>query len=121
MPDFSVKGAIIKKRGQVLNYEFDWQTVFSGQYLGWIIEGLKCSLSLMAVSSILAVLIGVITTFGNMSKNRIIHFIAVAYIELCRNIPTLIWLLFFYYVFPELFPEVLLSVFEDEPLPEESS
>jgi len=115
VPDFSVKGAIIKKRGQALNYEFDWQTVFSGQYLGWIIEGLKCSLSLMAVSSILAVLIGVITTFGNMSKNRIIHFIAVAYIELCRNIPTLIWLLFFYYVFPELFPETIKKAMNSSP------
>lgn len=88
-----------------MNYEFDWQTVLSGQYLKWIIEGLQCSLSLMLLSSLIAVMIGVLITFGNLSKNPVIHFIASAYIELCRNIPTLIWLLFFYYVFPELFPE----------------
>ena len=88
-----------------MNYEFDWQLVFSGQNLEWILEGLKCSLTLMLWSSLLAVIIGIIVTFGNLSKNRIIHFISSAYIELCRNIPTLLWLLFFYYVFPEFFPE----------------
>ncbi|SFR57574.1 amino acid ABC transporter permease [Anaeromicropila populeti] len=88
-----------------MNYEFDWQAILSGQYLEWILQGLQCSISLMILSSLIAVAIGVFVTFGNLSTNPLIHFISSVYIELCRNIPTLIWLLFFYYVFPELFPE----------------
>lgn len=90
-----------------MNYEFDWQIILSGQYLEWILEGIQCSISLMILSSLIAVAIGVLVTFGNLSKNPVIHFFFSVYIELCRNIPTLIWLLFFYYVFPEFFPEAI--------------
>lgn len=88
-----------------MNYEFDWQAILSGQYLQWILQGLQCSISLMVLSSLVAVVMGVLNTFGNLSTNPIIHFISSVYIELSRNIPTLIWMLFFYYVFPEFFPE----------------
>lgn len=88
-----------------MNYDFDWSLVLSGQYLHWIIEGLKYSVCLMVLSSVLAVVIGVLVTFGTLSQNRVVRFIFESYIELCRNIPTLLWLLFFYYVFPELSPE----------------
>lgn len=90
-----------------MNYEFDWQIIFSEQYLNWILQGLQCSISLMILSSLIAVVLGVLVTLGNISKNPVLHFISSVYIELCRNIPTLIWLLFFYYVFPEFFPETI--------------
>jgi polar amino acid transport system permease protein len=35
--------------------------------------------------------------------------LVVGYVELFRNIPTLFWLIFFYYVAPELFPDHLAS------------
>lgn len=40
-----------------------------------------------------------------INKNRIMRGVASVYIELFRNIPTLFWLLFFYFVFPALLPE----------------
>lgn len=98
-----------------MNYDFNWQIIFSGQYLNWILEGILCSISLMIISSLLAILIGVVVTFGNLSKNPIIHFLSVTYIELCRNIPTLILLLFFYYVFPELVPEDIRIALNSDP------
>ena len=88
-----------------MKYTFNWPLVFSGQYLDWIIEGLKTSLSLMLVSSVLSLVLGVLVCFGSISRSRLIRFSSSAYVELCRNIPTLIWLMFFYYVFPEFFPE----------------
>ncbi len=88
-----------------MNYRFNWKIVLSGEYLQWFIEAIGCSLSLMLVSSLLALLLGLLVTFGNLSKNRLLHVLSVGYVELCRNIPTLIWLMFFFYVFPELFPE----------------
>jgi polar amino acid transport system permease protein len=38
------------------------------------------------------------------SRILIFRFLAVAYVEIVRNIPGLFWLLFFYFVFPELLP-----------------
>jgi polar amino acid transport system permease protein len=58
----------------------------------------------MILSSLLALIFGVLLTIGQLSKYKIIHYISVGIIELCRNIPTVIWLLFFYYVLPELLP-----------------
>ncbi|TYQ17907.1 UNVERIFIED_CONTAM: polar amino acid transport system permease protein [Acetivibrio alkalicellulosi] len=88
-----------------INYEFDWQKILSGQYLEWILQGIRISLSLMLISSMLASVLGVLLTFGLLSKHRLVRSGSSLFIELCRNIPTLIWLLFFYYVFPELFSE----------------
>ena len=99
-----------------MRYTFNWPLVFSGQYLDWIIEGLKTSINLMVVSSVLSVIIGIIVCFGSISKSRVLRFISSAYIELCRNIPTLIWLLFFYYVFPELFPEEISYAMNRSPM-----
>ncbi|MCL2151422.1 MAG: amino acid ABC transporter permease [Oscillospiraceae bacterium] len=88
-----------------INYEFNWQRVLNGQYLEWILQGFQISLSLMILSSLLAILFGLLLAFGMISKYRLFHLISSLFIELCRNIPTLIWLLFFYYVLPEFFSE----------------
>ncbi|WP_165755726.1 amino acid ABC transporter permease [Ruminiclostridium hungatei] len=101
--------------GSIINYEFDWQKILSGQYLEWILQGFQISLSLMLLSSLIAVVLGVLLTFGQLSKHRVIRFISSLYIELCRNIPTLIWLLFFYYVFPELFSEPVKTMLNTNP------
>lgn len=99
-----------------MRYTFDWPLVFSGQYLDWLIEGFKTSISLMVVSSVLAVAVGILVCFGSISKSRVLRFITSAYIELCRNIPTLIWLMFFYYVFPEFFSEEVSRAINRSPM-----
>ena len=99
-----------------MRYTFNWPLVFSGQYLEWLIEGVKTSVSLMVVSSVLAIAIGILVCFVSISKNRVLRFIASAYIEICRNIPTLIWLMFFYYVFPEFFSEEVSRAINRSPM-----
>lgn len=97
-------------------YEFAWQTVFSGQYLQWIMQGIKTSLSLMLSSSILLVLFGCLLTIGQLSKNRIARFVSLLCIEISRNIPTLILLFMFYFVIPEVLPNNIKSIANTSPV-----
>ena len=103
--------------GNKLNYTFDWNMILSGEYLDWIVEGIQVSLNLMVVSSVLAIVVGVLLTFLSLSRQRVLRGIAQAYVELCRNIPTLIWIVFFFYVVPALFPhEIMLAINRDPNL-----
>ena len=99
----------------LMHYELDWQKTLSGQYLEWILQGIQISLSLMLLSSLFAVLLGILITAGQLSKYRLIRLISSTYVELCRNIPTIIWLLFFYYVFPEFFSEPIKTMLNMNP------
>ena len=90
--------------GGKLNYTFNWHMILSGDYLDWILEGFQVSINLMVVSSVLSIIIGVLLTFLSVSHHRVLRGIAQGYVELCRNIPTLIWIVFFFYVVPSLFP-----------------
>ncbi|HOV25694.1 amino acid ABC transporter permease [Acetivibrio straminisolvens] len=96
-------------------YEFEWQKILSGQYLQWLLQGFQISISLMLLSSLIAVVLGILLTFGQLSRYRVIRFISFIYIELCRNIPTLIWMLFFYYVLPEFFSEPVKTMLNTNP------
>lgn len=90
--------------GNALNYRFDWEMILSGEYLEWIKEGIVTSINLMIVSSLVAVLVGVALTFLLRSEHRVLRGIGQAYVELCRNIPTLLWIVFFFFVFPSFMP-----------------
>ena len=69
----------------------------------------------MLLSSLLAVLLGVLIAFGKLSKYRVIRLIFSGWIELSRNIPTLFWMLFFYFVFPEFFSKPARTILNTNP------
>ena len=76
-----------------MNYSFDWEKILTGDNLDLIIGGVGLSISLMVVSSLLALILGVV---------------------FC-NIPTLIWLYFFYFAFPALLPDSVAAVLNRSP------
>lgn len=88
-----------------MNYSFNWARVLSGDNLDLIIGGIGLSINLMVVSSVLAFALGVLLCHFAVSESRPLRAFASAYVELCRNIPTLVWLYFFFFAFPALFPE----------------
>lgn len=88
-----------------MNYTFNWAKILSGDNLDLIVSGVGLSLNLMVVSSVLAIVLGVIFCHLSLSKKKPVRAFASAYVELCRNIPTLIWLYFFFFAFPALFPD----------------
>nr|WP_227657541.1 glutamate/aspartate ABC transporter substrate-binding protein [Candidatus Magnetaquicoccus inordinatus] len=93
-------------------YQWNWQVLLSktpsgGTYLDWLWEGLRwtvlLSLSSWCVALLLGIFLGVLRTVN--SKPYLVLF-AKAYVELFRNVPLLVQLFTWYFVLPELLPDV---------------
>ena len=87
-----------------LHYHFDWGIVSRHPYSDWLLTGIKITLLLLLTTSILSLCLGTALAVMRQSRIRIFHLLAGVYVEIVRNIPGLFWLLFFYFVFPELLP-----------------
>ena len=87
-----------------LAYEFDWSIPFRDEYLQMMITGVKLTLILLVTTTISSLLMGTVLAVMRVSKIKSLRILGTIYVEICRNIPGLFWLLFFYFVFPELLP-----------------
>ncbi|MFT5421090.1 MAG: His/Glu/Gln/Arg/opine family amino acid ABC transporter permease subunit [Candidatus Endobugula sp.] len=90
-----------------MGYEFDWGLPFRQPYLGWLIDGLLLTALLTVSSSAGSIVLGILAAIGRLSKRRWIRAIATLYVELFRNIPTLFWIFFFFFVTPTLLRDQL--------------
>jgi len=80
--------------------EFSWD--FSAVLHNWpvLLEGVGVTAGLWAVAFPAAMLIGGLVALGALSKSRALGAVTRAYMELFRNIPVLIQLIWFFYAFP---------------------
>ena len=87
-----------------LRYDFDWGIPFREPFLGWLITGVELTLLIAAVTAIMSLLFGTVLAIMRVSRFKFLNIPAKIYVEIVRNIPGLFWLLFFYFVFPDLLP-----------------
>lgn len=87
-----------------LRYDFDWGIPFREPFLSWLITGVQLTLLIAVVTAFTSLIIGTIVAMLRCSRFRIFNIPAKIYVEIVRNIPGLFWLLFFYFVFPEILP-----------------
>jgi polar amino acid transport system permease protein len=80
--------------------DFTWD--FSAVLQNWpvLLRGVGVTAGLWAVAFPAAMLVGVLIALGARSGNRWVGAVARAYMELFRNIPILIQLVWFFYAFP---------------------
>jgi His/Glu/Gln/Arg/opine family amino acid ABC transporter permease subunit len=86
-------------------YELDWGLPFRQPYLGWLIEGLVYTGALTLVTGALSFGIGILLAGARVSHNSPARFAATTFVEIFRNIPTLFWILFFFFVVPTIPPD----------------
>lgn len=87
-----------------LAYEFDWSIPFRDEYYEMMVTGLKLTLVLLVTTTITSLVMGTVLAIMRVSRIKSLRILGTIYVEICRNIPGLFWLLFFYFVFPELLP-----------------
>ncbi len=87
------------------HYEFNWAIPFTEPYLEMIITGIKVTLILLAATTITSLCLGTVVAIMRISQIKILRFLGTLYVEIFRNVPGLFWILFFYFVFPELLPQ----------------
>ncbi|MBB5017289.1 glutamate/aspartate transport system permease protein [Chitinivorax tropicus] len=96
-----------------MSYQWNWGVFFqttpdgTDTYLGWLLTGMKWTLSVSLSAWVVALIIG--TTLGVLRTvpNRWLSGLATAYVELFRNVPLLVQLFIWFYVVPELLPEMV--------------
>ncbi len=80
-----------------MSYQFNWTLVTTGQYGGWIVDGLITTLKLSAVSILLALLMGTIIAVFRLTRLRLLEWFSLAYTEFFRNTPLLVQIFFWYF------------------------
>jgi polar amino acid transport system permease protein len=84
----------------VAGLDFSWLS--DPSYQRWLLQGLGNTILLAIVSSVLAVLIGMAGTFVLLLRHPVLDRALGAYIELFRNTPPLLQMLFFYFTLTSL-------------------
>jgi glutamine transport system permease protein len=67
------------------------------QHLGYLLEGAILTVQITTLSVILGMVLGLITGLFKMSKNRLLNFIATAYIDFFRGTPLFVQILLLYF------------------------
>lgn len=83
-----------------MNYRFHWGIV--GENLGYLLHGIWLTLAVTAVSLAFAIMIGLIVGVMRISSKGVLKRMAGAYVEVFRNTPTLVQLIWVYYCLPVL-------------------
>ena len=83
-----------------MGYSFQFDVVWRN--LGFLLSGIELTLLVTAAALSSGLVLGLVIALGRMSKRRWIQVPAIAYIELFRNTPALIQLMWVYYCLPIL-------------------
>jgi polar amino acid transport system permease protein len=80
----------------VKGYEFDWSILW-GEWGLRLLDGLWVTVQLAAVSLVLSLALGVVFGVARWSEVRVLRPLCWAYVELARNVPPLVQILFWYF------------------------
>ncbi|MGY3353594.1 glutamate/aspartate transport system permease protein [Bradyrhizobium sp. GM0.4] len=91
----------------MLSYNWNWSILFQEPYFGWLLQGLRLTLAMGVASFALALAIGTLVGTARTARSRAARALAWTYTAIFRNVPLLIQMFLWFYVFPELLPREL--------------
>ena len=106
--------------GSAMGYSWNWgvflQPSATGDdtYLGWMFYGFKMTIGLSLSAWLIALLLGALVGVLRTVPSKTLSGLAMAYVELFRNIPLLVQLFLWYFVLPELLPKDLGDAFKQD-------
>jgi glutamate/aspartate transport system permease protein len=102
-----------------MNYNWDWGVLFREPYLEWLATGFMWTISVSLAAWVLAFTLGSIVGIARTTDIGWLRGIGTVYVEIFRNIPLLVQMFLWYFVFPELLPEDAgMWVKRELPMPE---
>jgi glutamate/aspartate transport system permease protein len=87
-----------------LNYEFNWGMLFIDPARGWILDGIAMTVALSLLAWTVALAIGTAIGSMRMTRSRWLRILGGLYVEVFRNVPLLVQLFIWFFVFPLLLP-----------------
>jgi len=88
-----------------MNYNWNWGILIEDPYFGWIISGLGWTIAVAACAWVIAFSLGSVIGIMRTVNQPVLRAIGSAYVEVFRNIPLLVQMFLWYFIFPELLPE----------------
>lgn len=93
-----------------MNYHWNWEIFFqqtpsgAATYFEWLLAGLQLTVMLSLSGWIMALLLGSLLGVLRTVPSRALRWFATGYVEIFRNVPLLVQLFIWYFVFPEVLP-----------------
>lgn len=84
--------------------QFDFSVVLTGEFRHWLVSGFLLSLKLTGITWLLALPLGSGIALCRLSSVTALRWFGATFVEVIRNIPLLMHLLFWYFAVPELLP-----------------
>ncbi|MCP4392220.1 MAG: amino acid ABC transporter permease [Gammaproteobacteria bacterium] len=102
-----------------MNYNWDWGVLIREPYFEWLVSGFLWTISVSLAAWVLAFSLGSVVGIARTTDNKILRGIGTCYVETFRNIPLLVQMFLWYFVFPELLPDDAgMWVKRELPMPE---
>ena len=102
-----------------MNYNWDWGVLFREPYFDWLVSGFMWTISVSMAAWVLAFSIGSIVGIARTTDSKLLRTIGSCYVETFRNIPLLVQMFLWYFVFPELLPhDAGMWVKREMPMPQ---
>lgn len=83
------------------------EAVINETYLDWLLEGAKWTIISSSASWFLALVLGIIVGTMRTLPSKTLRFLGATYVECLRNVPLIVQLFFWYYVWPNLMPAAM--------------
>jgi len=102
-----------------MNYNWDWGVLIREPYFEWLVSGFLWTISVSIAAWILAFSLGSVVGIARTTNSKILRGFGTCYVETFRNIPLLVQMFLWYFVFPELLPDDAgMWVKRELPMPE---
>ena len=102
-----------------MNYNWDWGILLQPPNAALLVEGVAWTLAVTALSWTIALLVGSVVGLTRSLAWAPGRIAATAFVEVFRNVPPLVQLFLWFFVFPEVVPDAIgLWIKRDLPLPE---
>jgi len=84
--------------------DLNFASILTGEPREWLLRGLLLSLELTGITWLLALPLATLVALCRLSPVAVLRGLAAAFVEVIRNIPLLVQLLFWYFAIPEVLP-----------------
>lgn len=88
-----------------MGWDLDWSILVQPTFRDLLLTGVLYTLLVAVVSTSLSMVLGTVLAAGRLAHSRWLAWPAAAWVTLARHIPGVLWVLFFYFAFPEFLPD----------------
>jgi glutamate/aspartate transport system permease protein len=87
-----------------MNYNWNWGLLFAELYFGFLVSGLRITVSIALSAWAIAFVLGSLVGVARTAPIAPLRFVATAYVEVLRGVPLLVQMFLWFFVVPEIMP-----------------